>query len=42
MALAFDVSSSTDPHPVEAEDTGIHAPGLNYFVFGLFFILGRE
>ena len=40
MALAPDVSSSTDPHPVEAEDTGIHAPGLNYFVFGLFFIFG--
>ena len=40
MALAPDVSSSTDLHPVEAEDTGIVAPGLNYFVFGLFFIFG--
>ena len=38
MAHAPDVSSST--HPVEAKDTGIHAPGLNYFVFGLFFIFG--
>jgi len=40
MALAPDVASSTDPHPIEAEDNGIHAPGLNYFVFGLFFIFG--
>ena len=38
MAHAPGVSSST--HPVEAKDTGIHAPGLNYFVFGLFFIFG--
>ncbi|ALE17725.1 Fucose /glucose /galactose permease [Altererythrobacter epoxidivorans] len=40
MALAPDVSSSTDPSPIEEEGNGIHAPGLNYFVFGLFFIFG--
>ena len=40
MALAPDVSSSTDPYPMEAEGTQIDAPGLNYFVFGLFFIFG--
>ena len=40
MALAPDVASSTDPNPVEEEGNGIHAPGLNYFVFGLFFIFG--
>ncbi|MXO85070.1 glucose/galactose MFS transporter [Altererythrobacter aurantiacus] len=40
MALAPDVATSTDPHPVEEDAGGIHAPGLNYFVFGLFFIFG--
>ena len=40
MALAPDVASSTDPYPVEDDGNGIHAPGLNYFVFGLFFIFG--
>jgi MFS transporter, FHS family, L-fucose permease len=40
MALAPDVSSSTDSVPIEEEGTPIHAPGLNYFVFGLFFIFG--
>ena len=40
MALAPDVASSTDPAPIDADDMGIHAPGLNYFVFGLFFIFG--
>lgn len=40
MALAPDVASSTDPNPVEEVGSGIHAPGLNYFVFGLFFIFG--
>lgn len=40
MALAPSVSSSTDPHPVEDAGTPIDAPGLNYFVFGLFFIFG--
>ncbi len=40
MALAPDVASSTDPNPIEDEGTHIDAPGLQYFVFGLFFIFG--
>ena len=40
MALAPDVSSSTDPRPVEDGGTPVDAPGLQYFVFGLFFIFG--
>ncbi|TNE60790.1 MAG: glucose/galactose MFS transporter [Sphingomonadales bacterium] len=40
MALAPDVASSTDPFPTEEHGTPIDAPGLNYFVFGLFFIFG--
>ena len=40
MALAPDISSSTDPYPIEEHGTPIDAPGLNYFVFGLFFIFG--
>ncbi len=40
MAIAPGVSSSTDPMPIEEEGSGIDAPGLNYFVFGLFFIFG--
>ncbi|GGD65660.1 MFS transporter [Erythrobacter arachoides] len=42
MALVPDVSSSTDPRPVAAEEDAapVKAPGLNYFVFGLFFIFG--
>ncbi|MEL1251369.1 sugar MFS transporter [Aurantiacibacter gilvus] len=40
MALAPDVSSSTDPVPVTDDHPPVHAPGLNYFVFGLFFIFG--
>lgn len=40
MALAPDVASSTDPVPMEEHGTPIDAPGLNYFVFGLFFIFG--
>lgn len=40
MALAPDISSSTDSNPSEDEGTPIHAPGLNYFVFALFFIFG--
>ena len=40
MALAPDVSSSTDPNPVEAEGAHVNAPGLQYFVFALFFIFG--
>ncbi|MXO60614.1 glucose/galactose MFS transporter [Altererythrobacter salegens] len=40
MALAPDISSSTDPNPIEDEGTHIDAPGLQPFVFGLFFIFG--
>ena len=40
MALAPDITSSTDSNPVEVEGTPVHAPGLNYFVFALFFIFG--
>lgn len=40
MAIAPDVATSTDPRPVEAEGDHINAPGLQYFVFGLFFIFG--
>lgn len=40
MALAPEVSSSTDPHPIESEARPVDAPGLNYFVFALFFIFG--
>lgn len=40
MAIAPDVSSSTDPHPIEDGGTTIAAPGLQPFVFALFFIFG--
>lgn len=40
MAIVPGVSNSTDPHPIEGEGTHIDAPGLQYFVFGLFFIFG--
>ena len=40
MALAPDVATSSDPNPIAEEGTQIDAPGLNYFVFGLFFIFG--
>ncbi|MCP5383098.1 MAG: sugar MFS transporter [Sphingomonadaceae bacterium] len=40
MALAPDIASSTDSNPVEVEGPPVHAPGLNYFVFALFFIFG--
>ena len=42
MALVPDVSSSTDPNPLEVDDetAPVDAPGLQYFVFGLFFIFG--
>lgn len=40
MALAPDVTSSTDPHPIEDDGTHIDAPGLQPFVFALFFIFG--
>ena len=40
MALAPDIASSTDPNTTHDHGTPIDAPGLNYFVFGLFFIFG--
>ncbi len=40
MALIPDVASSNDPFPVEEHGAQIDAPGLNYFVFALFFIFG--
>ena len=41
MALAPDVSASTDPRPIVDDDNPpVNAPGLQYFVFGLFFIFG--
>ena len=40
MALAPDVASSTDPNPIEAEDIHVNEPGLQWFVFALFFIFG--
>ena len=41
MALAPDVSSSTDPHKIEKPGEHIHAPGLQGFVFALFLIFCR-
>ena len=40
MALAPDVATSSDPNPITEAGSQIDAPGLNYFVFGLFFIFG--
>lgn len=40
MALAPQAASSTDPQPAEIEGEHINAPGLQFFVFGLFFIFG--
>ena len=41
MALVPDVASSTDPKPLVDDDTPpVNAPGLQYFVMGLFFIFG--
>ena len=40
MAIAPSISSSTDSNPLEVEAAPIDAPGLNYFVFALFFIFG--
>ncbi len=40
MALAPDVTSSTDPNPMADDAPPVDAPGLQYFVFGLFFIFG--
>lgn len=40
MALFTDTSSSTDSNPQTEDNAPINAPGLQYFVFGLFFIFG--
>ncbi|WP_369026992.1 sugar MFS transporter [Qipengyuania sp. RANM35] len=40
MAIAPGVATSTDSNPIEDEGAQINAPGLNYFVFALFFIFG--
>lgn len=40
MALFTDTSSSTDSNPQSEDNAPINAPGLQYFVFGLFFIFG--
>ena len=40
MAIAPEIATSTDPRPFEPEGSHIDAPGLQYFVFGLFFIFG--
>jgi len=40
MALAPGIASSTDSNPIEGEGQRIDAPGLQYFVFTLFFIFG--
>ena len=40
MAIAPGVAISTDSTPVEDTGAQIDAPGLNYFVFALFFIFG--
>lgn len=40
MAIAPSVTSSTDSNPQVETDNGVDAPGLNYFVFALFFIFG--
>ncbi|WJY18218.1 sugar MFS transporter [Alteriqipengyuania flavescens] len=40
MALAPDVATSTDPATLTDEGTHVNAPGLQYFVFALFFIFG--
>ncbi|MCJ8190899.1 sugar MFS transporter [Sphingomicrobium aestuariivivum] len=40
VSVSPDAATSTDSRPVIDEDGGVHAPGLNYFVFALFFIFG--
>jgi len=40
MALAPELSSSTDPYAVEDDGSHINAPSLQFFVFGLFFTFG--
>ena len=40
MAVTPGISSSTDPSPVTEDGASIHSPGLQGFVFALFFIFG--
>ncbi len=40
MALVPDISISTDPNPITEDGASVHAPGLQGFVFALFFIFG--
>lgn len=40
MALAPNIASSADPATADGDDVHINAPGLQFFVFGLFFIFG--
>lgn len=40
MILDPSVATSTDSQPIEGEGNPIHAPGLQGFVFALFFIFG--
>lgn len=40
MALAPDISSSSDPRPLIDDAPPVDAPGLQFFVMGLFFIFG--
>lgn len=40
MALAPELATSSDPLPMEDDGQPINAPGLQFFVFGLFFIFG--
>ena len=40
VSVTPDAATSTDPRPAIENDAGIDAPGLNYFVFALFFIFG--
>ena len=40
MALAPDAAKSAIPASIEDDRPPVDAPGLQYFVFGLFFIFG--
>ena len=40
MAVTPEVATSTDSRPIEDDRAPVDAPGLQYFVFGLFFIFG--
>ncbi|MCM8557806.1 sugar MFS transporter [Sphingomicrobium sediminis] len=40
VSVSPDAATSTDPRPIVEDDGGVKAPGLNYFVFALFFIFG--